>query len=559
VYHQRRASLSSTGDQIGMAAFMSVTHSIDVKAELKAATDRILASKGAKKLVVAGPGAGKTYLFGELLKGAKGRPNQRLVLTFISALKGDLDRNLGEMSQVFTLHGYCQHLLRRNEKLRCGLSEKFRCYPGLRRLIPQDWRFLRGSDSPSFIRLMRELDCTDEQAQFYLDRSNYYDALDFDDSVYRVLSEMENDASLIPEYELVLIDEFQDFNRMEAGIIEMLSNKSQVVISGDDDQALYSQLRSASWEHIRAHHAAGEYEVFELPFCMRCPEVIVGAVNEIVERAIINNNLNGRISKPYRYYQPLKGADSEKYPKIDLIETTVQRTNANYFGRYIEKCIRGIPEADVKAAAEKNEPVALIIGNNPYRRAVEEHLLKVGLLKKSEKELLTDRQKALQILHGDPTSNLGWRLILSAENQGTARDRVKQAFEKTCPLVDVISKEQREAVLIEAGEHPPVDFEQEDEETTQSVAVTSYEGSKGRSAQYVFLIGVHSGEIPINAKHIKDIEICRFLVGLTRTKKQCSILYAKNAMGSFKDPSEFVGWISANRFRKIMVDSSYWK
>jgi superfamily II DNA or RNA helicase len=64
---------------------------IDLKAELKAATDRVLASKSRRKLVVAGPGAGKTYLFRELLKSADGSSEQRLVLTFINTLKDDLE------------------------------------------------------------------------------------------------------------------------------------------------------------------------------------------------------------------------------------------------------------------------------------------------------------------------------------------------------------------------------------------------------------------------------------------------------------------------------------
>jgi hypothetical protein len=65
---------------------------IDLKAELKAATDRVLASKSRKKLVVAGPGAGKTYLFRELLKSADGSSEQRLVLTFINTGGQRVDR-----------------------------------------------------------------------------------------------------------------------------------------------------------------------------------------------------------------------------------------------------------------------------------------------------------------------------------------------------------------------------------------------------------------------------------------------------------------------------------
>src|ERR1700693_751816 len=81
----------------------------------------------------------------------------------------------------------------------------------------------------------------------------------YDDSVYRVQRHIEGAA---PYYELVLIDEFQDFNRMEAAVIDGLAGVSPIVIAGDNDQALYSQLRSASWDHIRANYLGGHYEIF---------------------------------------------------------------------------------------------------------------------------------------------------------------------------------------------------------------------------------------------------------------------------------------------------------
>ncbi len=68
---------------------------------------------------------------------------------------------------------------------------------------------------------------------------------------------------------------------------------------------------------------------------MRCPEVIVGAVNDVIVRARQAEKLDGRIDKPYRHYEPVKGADSRLYPKIGLVTTTVQRLKPNYFGRYI--------------------------------------------------------------------------------------------------------------------------------------------------------------------------------------------------------------------------------
>jgi superfamily I DNA/RNA helicase len=51
--------------------------------------------------------------------------------------------------------------------------------------------------------------------------------------------------------------------------------------------------------------------------------------------------------------------------------------------------------------------------------------------------------------------------------------------------------------------------EQGAKNTAPKIKVTSFEGAKGLSAQYVFLIGLHSGEIPKKATNVQDIEICR--------------------------------------------------
>lgn len=534
----------------------------DIKAELKAATEKILRSGSAKKLVVAGPGAGKTFLFKQLLAEAKGTSKERLVITFIGVLKDDLERELGDSAQVFTLHGYCQYLLRTSPALLNGLQDNFVCYPDLRSLVSKDWKYIRDTAPPPFVKKMRELTCTEDEANFYFDRCNYYNAVDFDDSVFRVHTQLGRDPSQVPGYALVLIDEFQDFNKLEASIIDFLASQNAIVIAGDDDQALYSQLRGASWDYIRAHHLSGHYEVFELPFCMRCPEVIVGAVNDIIAAARTNKNLDGRIPKPYRYYEPQKGADSAKYPHIEIVDVSVQRKKVNYFGRYVEEYIRAIPAADFEAAKEKGEPVAMIIGSDPYRTQVKQHLVDAGLFQPPEEVALSPREKALQILSTDPRSNLGWRIILSTGPDDVARARVRKAFDENLPLSEAIPAEEREAILTEAAawpaEHEAVDLSEEEPQLEQSIAITSYEGSKGRSAQHVLLIGAHSGELPSNPADIKDLEICKFLVGLTRTKKKCSILVARNAMGKWKKPSEFLAWIAAARFHVTKIDASHW-
>jgi hypothetical protein len=69
---------------------------------------------------------------------------------------------------------------------------------------------------------------------------------------------------------------------------------------------------------------------------------------------------------------------------------------------------------------------------------------------------------------------------------------------------------------------------------------------------------MHEGEFPRDAKDVTDIEICRFLVGLTRTKKKCTLLLTKNFASKWKNPSVFLRWIKEERFEVIEVDAKYW-
>ena len=154
------------------------------EAELKAAFDAILNSPARKKLVIAGPGTGKTTLFKEILKRASEILTSEIVLTFINNLKNDLERDLAGLANVHTLHSFCLGLLYRDVRFRSGLSSKFTCCPGLASLITHDWELINGSEAPKFVGEMRGL-VEENHIPFYLERGNYYDAVDFDDSVYR--------------------------------------------------------------------------------------------------------------------------------------------------------------------------------------------------------------------------------------------------------------------------------------------------------------------------------------------------------------------------------------
>lgn len=536
------------------------------ESELEAAIARVLRSDSRKKLVVAGPGTGKTHLFHQLLVSSPGNRDSRLVLTFINNLKEDLAEDLSDLARVLTLHGYCQSLLYQHEGLRQGLSPSYRCFPRLASIIESDWKFLRAAALPQFVKSMRDLSESPD-LDFYLARGNYYDAVDFDDSVYRVYVGLRESPESADRYDLILIDEYQDFNRMEAGIIDFLAGRNPIVIAGDDDQALYSQLRGSSWEFIRSLYHGAEFERFELPFCMRCPEVIVDAVNDVIGSARRLKKLEGRIDKPYKHFAPVKGADSKRYPTIALVATTVQRRNANYFGRYIVQAIEQIPPIEFEEATTKGDPALLIIASQPYRDQIVEYLTKGGypIDTKRDSRQTIERSSGLEILKENPRSNLGWRVILEFEHIDFASTLVRSAAEKSLPLLEVIPADFQRRILEEVGKWEGRTKESAtvaaatDSAKSPSIKVTSFEGAKGLSAQHVFIVGLHDGELPRDARNIQDIEICRFLVGLTRTRKRCNLLHTKRFADQFRCPSPFLSWIRAERYELIEIDAQYWK
>jgi len=535
------------------------------KAELRDAIEAVLQSSSRKKLIIAGPGTGKTTLFKQILELAPGEPNQRIVLTFINNLKDDLQKDLEGLAQVFTAHSYCLGLLYRNAVLRGSLSPDFRCCPGLASLIADDWEFINASKAPQFVGEMRSL-AKKNHLKFYLTRGHYYDAVDFDDSVYRVFDGLSSGRMAPESYCLVLIDEYQDFNALEAGVIRVLGEQNPIVIAGDDDQALYSQLRGASWDYIRLLSMDDRYEIFELPFCLRCPKVVVDAVADIIKKALRLNRLEGRIAKPYKHFPPLKSADSAKYPKILNVETSVQSKNANYMGRYIAQAIEGIPKDEIEEAVRCGYPAALVIVAKPYRDQIIEHLESNGFNVATGRESGSriDRENGISILKGKPDSNLGWRIVLAKDRPPFLRDVIVQTSGGTARLVNTIPEKYRNDVLqqVNTYEPPPLDKHAENPPAPDEkvpIRVTSFEGAKGLSAQHVFIAGLHEGELPRDTTAIKDLEICKFVVGLTRTRKKCTLIHTRSFGNSRKLPSSFISWIDSARLDFFKVNKAYWR
>lgn len=562
--------------------------------------DLISQSPSDKKLVVAGPGTGKTHAFRQALSTHKARG---LALTFINNLADDLLKELSDVADSFTFHGFCRHLLHQTNV--GGLTSSFQYYPALKLLLASDIAYLKNTDvdAEHIEACFQKLDDSEGIISLALQAGTYYDAAGHTDSVYRMLRHFETSPESIPQYPLVVVDEYQDFTLLETQFIELLSSKNAVLIAGDDDQALYS-FRHASADHIRNLARDTRFTTFELPYCSRCTEVIVQAVNELIDKAQSVGLLNGRLARQYHCYIPAKGKESKEFPSIIHAHCTVERKNAPYIGRYVSHCIREIPPDHIKESRAGGYPTVLVIGPMHFVQRVHSELRKEF----SDITLKQSSGMEISILDGyrfllkDNTSRLGWRIVLSCSPPSEAKSILQEALperkdlypllpasyvekhlqnafalakrdtggdlskDEVAALQGVIGQIQQEITATannSGGGKSEADPNQasglaEDMGLPPQIVCTSLQGAKGLSAHYVFIVGFNNGHFPQSSEGITDLEVCSLVVGLSRTRKQCHLISCGRFGKISLQPSVFLSWLE-RRLLHVRIDAKYFK
>jgi len=567
------------------------------EAERTASTDRILNSVHPRKVIVSGPGTGKTYTFKEVLKTKTG---DCLALTFINNLARKLEEELGDLVKVCTFHSFCKEMLHKISKE--DLSNQFILFPYLEAIIKSDM-LIMFNEKRNFSRSFQKLDLPDKNIDFFIHRSSYYDAVSFDDSVYRVMEYFKYNPEQIPKYEQIVVDEYQDFNRLEVEFLDILTEKNHMLIVGDDDQALYGMLKSASADYIREKFNDPNYEHFCLPFCSRCPLVITYAIEAILAEAKKKGKLSKRIDKIYKCYLPDKWCDSKQYPKIVYAQCSTQSKKVPYIARFIEKEIDEFSADEIKAANVKGDYTVLIAGSGHYLKQVQNYFKGVGkyklFLRKdsgyNESFKMVDGYKIL--LKNGEDSNLGWRVLLEFDKiKNTKTLLEKTTDDPNLLLINILNADyvkKHKAIMVilrNLIENKPIsasqqkiiestmgmlvenikdELEKEDaekydnsEEVSEneiSIVFSTYVGCKGLSAGYVFIIGLDEESLPRHNSSPTNIEICNFIVALTRTIKKCYLVSTFRFSGKPRKPSIFIDWIDKRRLELVEVKKTYFE
>lgn len=125
--------------------------------------------------------------------------------------------------------------------------------------------------------------------------------LDFDDQKLRSFillgKSPETLDALQDRWDEVIVDEFQDINQLDFVLVEAISRKAVLVVTGDDDQAIYG-FRGCTPEYIidLEKHLHRPIESHELQINYRCPPLIVEHADRLIRHNVWRIPKNPRAS-----------------------------------------------------------------------------------------------------------------------------------------------------------------------------------------------------------------------------------------------------------------------
>lgn len=260
--------------------------------------------------VLAGPGTGKTFALmrrvARLLEEGI-EPERILVCTFTRVAASDLKSELSKLGvrgvdnvHTGTIHSFCFRLLttkrvfeqtQRVARPLLDFEKKFLLedLKGHGHGIGESKSYILGfeaawanlqTDEPGWPH-------DQEEKQFDSDLKEwlkFHDSVIIGEVVPEALKYLRNNpaSSALNAYDHVLVDEYQDLNRAEQDLLDLLSNNGSLTIIGDEKQSIYS-FKYANPEGI------ADFEITHptthdviLDECRRCPRLVVDIANYFI-------------------------------------------------------------------------------------------------------------------------------------------------------------------------------------------------------------------------------------------------------------------------------------
>ena len=190
------------------------------------------------------------------------------------------------------------------------------------------------------------------------------DAMDFDDLLVLPVRLFESDTELLNRYRrlfsFILVDEYQDTNRAQFRLLELLAGgHANLMVVGDDDQSIYGWRGADIRNILDFEKSFAGAEVVRLEQNYRSTPVILDAANVVIRQ--------NRDRKPKTMRTDLVGG-----APITLVEAASEADEGRWIVEEIERRMLANPEYD-------HRHFAVLYRTNAQSRALEDRFRRRGL------------------------------------------------------------------------------------------------------------------------------------------------------------------------------------
>lgn len=478
------------------------------------------------KILLAGPGTGKTTNIQNIIQEKKNL-DCILVISFTNATVEDLKKSLAPIGlpgdNCMTLHKFAVKY--NHDKSRHVLD---------------------------FLEITELTQISKSTCIKFDNLCNFFSATTFDQMIARFVGFAKANPEYLKEkltqYQVLIVDEYQDFNNNEQELIDMLVKvMGESYILGDDDQCIYDFKDANNEKIISLYHDASHEKINHEHKCYRCPDVVIDSATKLIK-----NNIK-RVDK--------------KWEKSGKEGTLIQRQflsntdTANYISEEIKKIVDSSPDEKILILS----PVRFLVENltskldeifieykNYFVSKVEPDIIKKAWTLRTKfgkhkylnfaltgYNVLSPRKKLYETINkhyenGQDITELSSIVSRKLPTKGqTTYSSVETALQD--PYFSELQEFYNNAHGDTEDEKLENLFVLIEEDVAKQVNIMSIHKSKGLGADHVFMVGLIEGIIPNRGKGNDSIESQRrlFYVGMTRSKKTLHLISSINIEGKY--------------------------
>ncbi len=405
-------------------------------------------------LILAGAGSGKTTVLvnriAYILQSDLCRPWQILAITFTNKAAGELKERIqnavpdgGDEIWAATFHSTCARILRRYGD-RIGYSSHFTVYDTAdqKSLVKKVMKELNIDEKHTPVKVvLAEISKAKDKMQtpedmlkiadydsrkkdiakiyqLYQAELKNSDAMDFDDMLCNTVSLFEKCPDVLEYYQnlfkYIMVDEYQDTNKVQYKFVAMLAAKSQnICVVGDDDQSIY-KFRGATIENILSFEENFKNaKVIRLEQNYRSTKTILNAANHVIE--------NNTARKGKTLWTENKNGE-----KITVHTALSEREEASYIA---QKILDGV------ANGRKFSDYAVLYRMNAQSNALESAFARSGIPHRIlgghrfyDREEIKDMTAYLRVVD-NPNDNIRLNRIINVPKRGIGKTTMDRAGE----------------------------------------------------------------------------------------------------------------------------------